>query len=280
MARHRITTVVLTSALSLLSVLTYSPATYAASDSDLLQQIANNTYNLLAAFNKFSLAWLNPDDSDSTAELQSNLTNYMNYTWENNATQLSTQQSLIQDYFGSSVPTYANDLGFSILLGQPYYQETDPQKLKSSALNYVKYASALNIKHMLPSQGWAGSAENKAKYEDFYKTISAVQTYNAYVLSDFYANYANGLKLTDVQTKLKDQASSADWFTHVASEASIGILLRQILMFNSQQYLLALQSLEAQKQLIGTIAMTNSLIILGNQFNESNLLNKALGKTQ
>lgn len=256
----------------------YSPVTQ-ANDSDLLQQIADNTLGLLTQFNEFALAWLNPDESETTADLQANLTNYMNYTWDNNDTQLSIQQNLLQDYFSSSAPPYANDLSYPILLGQPFVSEKDPDKLKASALNYTKYASGLNIKHLLPSQGWAGTKENKDKYENFYKTISAVQTYNVYILSDFYANYANGLQLTNVQNELKDQASSPDWFKHIASEASIGILLRQILMFNSQMYLLAIQSLETQKQLIAAIAMTNSLIILGNQFNENNLLDKALGKT-
>ena len=261
------------------SIFTQSPA-HADKSTDLLQQIANNTYQLLIDFDAFAQAWLKGDDSDETATLQTDLSSYMDEVWKITDTQLTIQPQLLDYYFGgqNTAPAYVNDLTYTTLLGQPYINETDNEKMKTSALNYTQYAAALNIQHAIPSSSWSGSKQNIANYENFYKTISAVQTFNAYVLSQFYANYANGLKLTDLQNNLKTQASSSDWFTRVAGE-DIGYVLRQNLMYTSQLYLLLMQMLETQNQLLASSAMSNSLIVLGNTFNENVLLNKALGKS-
>lgn len=283
----------------------YSPASK-ADDTQLLQQILATLNAFFASFKDFSqayltafneyainfgsfaMAWVNPDKSDSTAKIQGSLTNYMNFTWDNNSQQLEMQNSLLQSLFGNDVtttPSYVNDLNYSILLGgKPYpvgNSSPTPEQLKQSVKNYVTYASSLNIKHQLPAkEGMAGGKLNIEKYENFYKTLTSVQTYNAYLISDFYANYLNGNQLTNLQTDLKDQASSADWFKHVASEANIGIILRQLLMFDSQIYLLFMQLLENEKQLLAAVAMTNSLLVLNNQYYEDILLNKALGVTK
>lgn len=272
--------VFMTTLIASVSIFTQSPA-HADLSTDLLQQIANNTYKLLVDFDAFAQAWLKGDDSDETAELQADLSNYMDEVWKITDTQLSIQPQLLDYYFGGQniAPAYANDLTYTTLLGRPYLDQSDPSKLKTSALNYTQYAAALNIQHAIPSSSWSGTKQNITNYENFYKTISAVQTFNAYVLSQFYANYANGLKLNDLQNTLKKQASSTDWFTRVAGE-DIGYVLRQNLMYTSQLYLLLMQMLETQNQLLASSAMSNSLIVLGNTFNESVLLNKALGKTQ
>ena len=105
-------------------------------------------------------------------------------------------------------------------------------------------------------------------------TISAIQTYNAYLLSQVYSDYVNGTQLTQQQNSLMQQASNAAWFTQVASE-NIGLVLRQILMYNSQVYVLLSQLVQTQKQALAAQAMTNTLIVIGNEFTGSQLLLRA-----
>ena len=135
----------------------------------------------------------------------------------------------------------------------------------------------MNITHTIPGPNWRGTEENKQKYLSYYSSISAIQTFNGYLLSQLYADYVNGRQYTQQQTALIQQASSSDWFTHVASE-SIGVVLRKILMYNSQLYVLMTELVQTQKQLLSAQAMTNTLLIIGNQFTENQLISKATGQ--
>jgi hypothetical protein len=252
-------------------------AQYTYNTADAAYHIEEYTYGLLVFLN----SWIMPDKSETSANLQSGFANATSTAITNYATQTSLQNQLMADFFGPSVTSetvdYANDMAFGTLIGQPYYS-TDPRKKKkpeiNPAYNYLKNVAGLNITHAAPNASWSGSDDDKKKYTDFYTTVSSIQSFNAYVLSQLYADNADSGTLTQQQNQLIQQASGSDWFAQVASE-NIGIVLRQMLMYNSQIFTLLTQLLQTQKQMVAELAMTNTLIVIGDQFSENQLIQKA-----
>lgn len=259
-----------------------------------LAQIAQYTYGTLQAVNKlptymnalvaFAAAWLANDDSKATATLQGDFTTLTNSIIQGSATQLSLQQKLTKDFFGPTVTPQtlpsANDLAYQTLLGAPFFnpdpRKTDNSPAPDSAYNYTKNVAGINITHVIPALNWQGTKFSQQKYAAFFVTISAIQTFNAYILGQLYTDYANGNPLSKAQLALIQTAGNDNWFTQVAGE-SIGIVLRQILMFSSQTYILMSQLLDTEKKLLETQAMSNTLLILLNQQNEDILIRKATG---
>lgn len=280
-----------------MNVLT-TPVTYAQSPADAgtnyLALIAEYTNGTLQAVNNLpaylnalvamATAWITQDNSQTTASLQNAFTNVSNILIQGTSAQLGLQQQLTSDFFGSSATPQtlpgANDLAYETMLGQPFFnpdpRKTDNSQPPNSAYNYTKNISGINVTHVIPGTNWTGSAANQKKYASFFTTVSAIQTYDAYILSQLYTDYANGTPLTAAQQALYKQASGSDWFSQVASE-NIGWVLRQILMFVSQEYILISQSNDVQKKILQTQAMTNTLLILGNQQSEAILLRAAIG---
>ena len=260
-----------------------------------LGYISNNTYNTLVAVNNIPgylnilmtmiANWQQPDTSQATATIQGQFTSSTSAVISNLTTRVSLQRRVLGDLFGSNVTPatvpYANDMAYTTLLGSPYFQP-DPRvdgsaNVPDAAYNYFKNVAGVNITHVVPDNSWRGSSVNKQAYFNFYNTISAIQSYNAYVLSDAYVEAKNGYQPLGLQLSLMTQASSSDWFTTVSSE-TIGAVLRQILMYNSQMYVVLIQLLQTQKELLASQAMANTLMVVGNQFTETQLLAKATGR--
>lgn len=254
-----------------------------------LNLIAQYTYNTLKAVNDVpfyletmstaSLDLIAPDNSQSTAELQSQLTDFTATLQQRNknrdALQMDlTKNILLKDALASAYTnTYANELTYLSLLGQPVVPP-DPKKNIDFAKNYVSNLAGIRAEHVIPKVTWRG--EGVRAYENYYKTVMAIESYNQYILSDLYVDYQSGNKLSELQNSLIEKASSKTWFTEVSS-AYIGIVLRQILMYESQMYILLNELLKTQKQLVYTQAMNNSLLILNNTTNEDVLVRKATG---
>ncbi len=243
----------------------------------------NNLPSYLAALTKLALSLLANDDSAESANLQASFGALTNNYAANDVLQQKIQKQLLTDFFGPNVTTttvpYANDMTFQTFVGQPYFNP-DPRNVGGVkidyAYNYLKNVAGLNMQHAVPDPGWSGKPGAKLNYQNFYSAISAVQTYNAYVLSQVYAEAENNNQAASTQAALIKLASDSAWFSKIATE-NIGIVLRQILMYNSQMYIVMTQILQAQKQMVATQAMNNTLLILGNTFTESQLLNKATG---
>jgi hypothetical protein len=111
----------------------------------------------------------------------------------------------------------------------------------------------------------------------YYNTVMAAESFNGYVLANQYAESQTNNGLSQAQLSLVTQASSSDWIANVASE-QMGMVFRQLLMFESQLYVLMTQMLQTQKQLLIAQAMTNALLIATNQMNEGILASKAQGQ--
>ena len=266
-----------------------------------LSEIADYTYKSLAAVNnipqylspltQMALAWMQTDNTDATATLQSDFGNYSNGLVNNQKQQLDVQTTFLNDFFSQNgkvpLPTettlpFANQITYATMLNKPYF--SNPEKDANgnpidSALKYTENASGQAITHVYPARNWSGTRDAQQSYLNYYKTISAVQTFNSYVMSQLYTNAKNNFNLSNLQIKLMQDASDSDtWFKKIASE-EIGIVLRQILLFNSQMYIVMINILETQQEMLTAQAMSNTLVIIGNQFNESNLLSNARGQT-
>jgi len=264
----------------------YSPRIFAQDDLTdmlaILKAIQKNTYDILVSLNEMVAAWVMEDKTTRTANFQADMSAYIDASLVNEQRQISDLNNFfMKDYFSNSKTAlpYVNQLNYPILLGKPYSQTPEKDesgKAVNSAYQYIKNASGLNITHYVPSKVWRGTAEDKTKYANYYKTISAVQSFNTFVLSALYADSQNGLKLTKTQESLLKQASDPNWFVDISSEP-IGLVLRQILLFNSQNFVLLTKILETNKQQLAAQSITNTLMILGNQFTEENLYSKATG---
>jgi hypothetical protein len=198
----------------------------------------------------------------------------------NEANAIALQTSLLTTFFGSSnisagTPQNMNDLSFSTLLGNPLLSP-DPRSGANAALNYLTNASGLNLTYPVPSAGWRGSSEAQKAYTQFYNTVTAVQTYNAYALSHLYEDSQTLVNDTALRKQLITQTTNANWFSSVIAN-DLGWVFRQILLYCSQTYVLMDQLVQTQKQMAATLAMTNTLLIANSGFQANTLMTQAKG---
>lgn len=259
-----------------------------------LADIDNKVGSILTAFTSYTSAWTNPDTTDTSTTLQGSfnqmgtLMNALNTP----STQLPTLNSNMLGNQGNNVfsansgskPTltaitatslpYANDLLYSTLLGQPIIGK-DTRAGVDSSLNFIQNASGANIYHVMPGGGWNGSVASQQRYQAVYNTIVAATSYNNYVLSNLYTDKTQFSSLQ--QTLIQESTDQANWFAKVSSE-NIGVVLRQILMYQSQVFVLLTQMVQLQKQMVSVVAMNTAVSIAGNQMNESTMASSAQGK--
>lgn len=274
---------------------------YAQSAEVYLQIIAKNTAEILGRVDKipshiqsmfeYTSNWLKPDDSDDTAQLQSNFallgTNFVNLPTAQNSIQQRLAADIVQQPIASfTQPQNApailgilpniNNMMYSSMLGLPPVTkgaQFDPYA-------YVKSAGGAEIPHTLPprpeDKRWSGGDENINRYRAYYNTVIAAESFSSYALSNLYSENQSGNQSTALQNKLVEQASSSAWLLSVTTE-ELGKVLRQILIFQSQTYVLLTQLVQTQKQLLTATVMTNSLLIANNQLNEMVLVSRASG---
>jgi hypothetical protein len=200
----------------------------------------------------------------------------------NQTNQATLQQSLLTSFFGSANitagnPQNLNDLSYTTLLGQPLLSP-DPRTGVNASLNYLTNASSLAISYPIPGVGWRGNQQAQKNYIAFYNTLTAIQTFNAYVLSGLYEDSQTLANDSSLRSQLITQSTNANWFTSVITN-DLGWVLRQILLFSSQSYVLMDQLVQTQKQMLATLAMTNSLLIANSGFQATTLISKAQGSS-
>lgn len=267
-----------------ISLVAVKPAYAQNAIEDLLQKIWQNTYYILADVNdlpSFIANWINPDNTQTTATLQGYFSAASTgYTDEYKLNAFTTQSQLLKDFFGPKPPDNVNDLSYVSILGGSYVSP-DPRKNNNSnidpAYNYTKNAAGLTITHPVADNTWAGKDEAIKRYMNYYNTVNSVQTFDSWVLGQTYSELKSGFPFAKQQWNLIAQASTSDWFTQVASE-NIGVVLRQILMYDSQILVALTEMLRVQKEQLQASAMTNTLLVLSNLQNESYLIKDAQGK--
>src|SRR3990167_1504811 len=262
-----------------------------ASDTAILTAIQQNTAKILSAVNniplyitqmiQFALNMQMADDSKSTQAMQASFATTGNAIIQNLGTQLTLAPKLNADLLQGATQTnlpFANDLTYSSLAGAPFFNP-DPRDrpgappVSNFQYNYIKNASAVGITHAAPQAAWRGGTIDYKRYANYYNTVMAAESFGGYALSQQLADAQNNNGLSQAQASLVAQASGSAWIATIASE-EIGKVLRQILMFDSQLYVLMTQVLQTQKQLLTAQVINNSLVIAANQMNEFLLVSK------
>lgn len=157
-----------------------------------------------------------------------------------------------------------NAISYTTLLGNPLVaiqnqnqsQNNNTSPLDAYARAYIANASDANtlLTRMVLTPTASASAK---KYIYFYNTISSIKSYDAYILNGLY----HQRERDKYRYKLVSMASNSTWFTQVASEP-LGLVLRQILMYQSQLYVQMDRLLKVQQEQLAASAMSNSLITL------------------
>jgi hypothetical protein len=287
----------------LVGALTVSPLTANAAviaAPDYLQQIAQYTKGTMDALNKLPQAIeglaklatvfteaddgrgpdgkvLNPPPS-VTPIIQATLTGYSGALLNSLGGQLTIQNQLLQEIFGPTAVANADDLSFQTLVGIPY-SSTNPLKKDEAqasgpAYSYIRNAAGLNLTHTIPGGNWTGRQPDQQNYTNYYNTVISVQTFNAYVLSQLYTDATNGAVLKSRNSLLQQASDPTKWLTQMASE-DMGYVLREMLIYTANIYVMLSELLNVQKQLLTAQAMTNTLMVLTGQNNEQLLLQRA-----
>lgn len=259
----------------------------------------NNLPKALEGIGTLTAAWMDPDTSDASIAMQGNFSQLGDLLSADTTQSLTTQGSLntfllsnngdnIYSFNAGVDPTtdpgykpvtpktlpYANDLAFTSVLGTPVIKET--RKGVDSSMNYIMNASGSNIAHVIPGISWQGKIESQRRYQSFYNTVMAATSYNNYILS-YYAT-DKGQFNTLQNTLIKQASDPKTWFAKVSSE-NIGFVLRQLLMYQSQIFVLLTEVVEGQKQMVSAQAMNTAVLIAINQINEGAMAAYADNKT-
>jgi hypothetical protein len=285
--------IVLIGVIMLISLLSFSRLNAQTSNSEsYLYYITQYTYGTLQAVNNlpnYINSWLKQDDSDSTKQIQGSFATLGDLIIQNMEFQNTSQLPITADLFGLDLATLKNpakasqilnqipnlnDLSYSTMVGKPPLPKAPG--VANAPYNYIKYASGLMVQHSMPSLRWKGPVEAQKKYSNYYNTLMSAESFGAYALSGLLAEAQNGGAFTTTQTALITQASGSSWIAQVATE-ELGKVLRQLLMFESQSYVLLTQLVQTQKQLVSAQVMTNALLILTMQPTEILLSSKAQG---
>ena len=306
---HRIKKFILLISVAILFSLCSLFAAYAQDESSntILKNIENNTAAILVAVDKLppymeklaemANSWLKdesgetPDSSSAIPAFRENFTALAGYWFPDIKNGKAFQEQLIVNLLdpinkNPKVLTdllNVNDLSYLTLLGLPPVEKKkndgspDTNSLDLSSFNYIKNAAGFATYHMLPNAGWEGSKPNRDRYQNYFNTVVAVESFNGFVLGNAFLETRGGSPLTTTQKNLIDTATSADWFAGIQTK-ELGKLLREILMFNSQSYVLMSRLLELEKQLLTAQVMTNALLIASNQLNEAYMLTQAQGR--
>lgn len=164
-----------------------------------------------------------------------------------------------------------NDLAYGSMIGAKPLQNDG-----NNPYNYVKNAALFNMPHAIPDSSWQGRQEDIEKYQNYFYSIAAIQSFNSYVLSQMASDATNNAGAIAHQEALVTQATNSGWIAQIATE-EIGKVLRQILLFESQNFVMNMQIMKYTRTLAMNQAMTNSLLILFNQLQENQMVRNAKG---
>jgi len=272
-----------------------TPPTAGGNELTYLQQIANNTYHTLVAVNnipnylntltQMALSWNTLEDTDSSYIVQTqgdfaalgDLFNQIDTKQDDYQLQISANvigATIAEMTTPNNAPKIletmpnVNELFYPTIMGRPPIP-----KGAASGYNYLKNAAGLTLPHTRPVMKGNVTLDNMPAslrtYQGYYNTVVSVESYDAYVLSSLLAESQTG-SLTQLQNSLVTKASQSSWLAQIATQ-ELGKVLRDILLFQSQNYVLMTKLLQTQKQLLTAQVMTNSLLIAVNIKTENDL---------
>lgn len=238
------------------------------SGGQILTQIRDLTFHMLQKVHQTTMSWISSDDSLNSASVIPNnqygfallsakyseaLGNQINLTQT-----LSTQYQTAGSTSAASAANTNTSLIYSSLLPQPGSTATPMTSQQKTALAQAYISAAAGAGNFLtppPPLTPAASGAGTQKYQSFYNTITAIESFDIYAISGLAAQH-------DVlRNYLIQQATNSKWFEQIATEP-LGLVLRQILMYNSQLYVQLDRMLKVQQLQLAAQAMTNTLLII------------------
>jgi len=233
-------------------------------DTQSILQGINNIPSYLSDITEMAQSWLKPDDSSATANNQSLFNTLGQAPNPNLGFTAQLTKNFLSGGTNASLPADANDYSFTTLIGSPL-QKPDPRQSSANPpnpiQNYIQNASGSNLTFTPPVKGLLGANALALKqYQGLYSTVAAIQSYNNYILNAF-----NGeLNQENTMSSLVSQATDSGWLTQVAAQ-ELGKVLREILLYDSQSYVLLTRLYQTEQRQLAATAMTNSLLIALNQ---------------
>ncbi|HTM63586.1 MAG TPA: hypothetical protein VL360_03695 [Gammaproteobacteria bacterium] len=267
------------------------PSGAATLSENYLAQIAQNTYNILSFIQNpqnfaglaASLMTQDTDDSSIIMKTQGDFAKLGSNFTSTPALAMQLSPRLTADIvnrpladFGGKDPKILldipdiNNISYGSLLGSSPVPSSP-----FDAYEFIKIASAANTIHPVPTATWEGNKDAIAKYKSFFNTVAAVESFDSYVLSKL--TFSTSLKNNDTINNLVNTASNSEWIAKIATE-ELGPILREILLFQSQNLIINVQIEDHLRDLVNLQVMTNSLLIKTGALNELQLINDAKGK--
>lgn len=264
----------------------------AAASAALLAKILDTTTAILAqvqqipvyikTITEMAASWIDTKDNDTIANNQFGFASLNKNYADSVPQQVSLSQKFTQELLMSgstnktnpALPYNANELAYTVLLGQPIaaIPQAAPgasqQTLDTLIQAYIKNVSGTNLALKQVNPLWRDS-DAKKQYQTMYNTVTAIASYNVYILSGLYKQQDQDT----LRTSLMDQASNSDWFKQVASE-TLGLVLRQMLMYTSQIYVQLDRLIKVQQQQLAAQAMTNTLLVIYANFSAAQTLSQ------
>ena len=201
----------------------------------------------------------------------------------NEQTRLNITNNLLGGFFNiTSIPALTdtsiniNDLSYTSMLNQPLVSPDPRGDNIATAQNYLINASGLALPWGKPDSNFHGNPQQINNYTKVYKTTTAVQTYNLFALAKLYQDSQTNTTDWGLRKQLITQSTSSAWFGYVINQ-DLGWVIRQILLYISQNYVLSDQLVQLNRQIAATLAMTNTLLITNNYLQASNLRDSAEG---
>ena len=256
--------------------------------SQALLERVNTLFSYMTQLSTTAISWMNADnDPKNKPDWSTNWANEQNWlaslgaqNIQNEQDMYAMQTQLLNTFFNlpgnNQTPVNINDVVYPSMLQTPLINPDPRGNTVDSGMNYLKNASGLNIGITMPSSSFRGSEDNRNEYLKFYNTITAVQTYNLFALSHLYQDSKSDSSSRPLRQQLIAESSNSSWFTAVITN-DLGWVLRQILLYSSQNYILMDQLVQINKQIAATLAMNNTLQMSNNYLQANTLLQKAQG---
>lgn len=170
------------------------------------------------------------------------------------------------------LPLNANYLNYGALSGR----KLDPSKDKDVSpdtlgMTYIQNLSGTNFRMTPPITPLPGIVL-PGNYQSFYNSTMAIQSYNTHILTGLLGQKEKN----SFREYLITQASSSDWFKTVATE-ELGLVLRHILMYDSQIFVQLHRLEKLQREQVAAQAMTNTLLIFQNSQTVGEILRRTGG---
>lgn len=179
---------------------------------------------------------------------------------------------LIRARILSRIPNI-NDLAYGTAIGIAPVQangvSTDPY-------GYIKTASGFFINHPIPDKTWKGKKDEIELYKRYFNTLTAVTSYDSYVLSQLKADAERNSQLFTLQNDMMRTVSSSQYLSQIGGQ-STGKVWRQLLLFTTQLFVINVQMQTYMRQMLQAQVMTNTLLMVLNQQNEGQIIRRAKG---